>query len=221
MRASGILLAAGKAERFGQDKVFLELGGVPVLVRAARAFQEAGAVEELVAVVRPGAELRAAALLQDLEIPVRVVTGGPRRRDSSLAGVEAARGEIVLIHDAARPLVSPELIRRVLVAAEKHGAAVPVLPVVDTLRYAENDFLKPEVLPRAGLVAIQTPQGFRRELLLSALQECDEDLPDDAAALLSRGIPVATVPGDLKNLKLTYPEDLLFAASLLQVENSW
>ncbi|MCX7844166.1 MAG: 2-C-methyl-D-erythritol 4-phosphate cytidylyltransferase, partial [Candidatus Bipolaricaulota bacterium] len=113
MRASGILLAAGKAERFGQDKVFLELGGVPVLVRAARAFQEAGAVEELVAVVRPGAELRAAALLQDLEIPVRVVTGGPRRRDSSLAGVEAARGEIVLIHDAARPLVSPELIRRV------------------------------------------------------------------------------------------------------------
>ncbi|MEN3010058.1 MAG: NTP transferase domain-containing protein, partial [Candidatus Bipolaricaulaceae bacterium] len=76
MRASGILLAAGRAERFGQDKVFLELGGVPVLVRAARAFQEAGAVEELVVVVRPGQEARAAALLRGLALPVRVVAGG-------------------------------------------------------------------------------------------------------------------------------------------------
>lgn len=215
MRASGILLAAGRAERFGQDKVFLELGGVPVLVRAARAFQEAGAVEELVVVVRPGQEARAAALLRGLALPVRVVAGGARRRDSSLAGVEAAQGEFVLIHDAARPLVSPELIRRVRAAAERHGAAVPVLPVVDTLRYVEDGFLRPEVVPRPGLVAMQTPQAFRRELLLAALRECDVDLPDDAAALLARGLPVAAVPGDPRNLKLTYAEDLVLAQALL------
>ncbi len=214
MRTSGIILAAGRAERFGQDKVFLELRGTPVLLYSVRAFLAAG-VEELVVVVRPGAELRAAALLRDLSVPLRVVAGGARRRDSSLAGVEAAQGRYVLIHDAARPLVSPELVGRVLAATVQHGAAVPVLPVVDTLRYAVDGFLKPETVPRPGLVAMQTPQGFRRDLLLAALRECDADLPDDAAALLARGLPVATVPGDPKNLKLTYPEDLDLAGLLL------
>ena len=215
MRASGIILAAGRSERFGEDKIFAELQGLPVLLHSVRAFLVAEVVEEIVVVARPGTEFRVAMLLQDLDFPIRVVTGGQRRRDSSLAGVEAACGEFVLIHDAARPLVSPELIKRVLASAETHGAAVPVLPMVDTLRYVENGFLKPEVLPRAGLVAMQTPQGFRRDLLLPALEECDEDLPDDAAALLSRGIPVAVVPGDRRNLKLTYPEDLALAQLFL------
>jgi 2-C-methyl-D-erythritol 4-phosphate cytidylyltransferase len=215
VRASGIILAAGRSERFGEDKIFAELQGLPVLLHSVRAFLAAEVVEEIVVVARPGTEFRVAMLLQDLDFPIRVVTGGQRRRDSSLAGVEAACGEFVLIHDAARPLVSPELIKRVLASAETHGAAVPVLPMVDTLRYVENGFLKPEVLPRAGLVAMQTPQGFRRDLLLPALEECDEDLPDDAAALLSRGIPVAVVPGDRRNLKLTYPEDLALAQLFL------
>ena len=215
MRASGIILAAGRSERFGEDKIFAELQGLPVFLHSVRAFLAAEVVEEIVVVARPGTEFRVAMLLQDLDFPIRVVTGGQRRRDSSLAGVEAACGEFVLIHDAARPLVSPELIKRVLASAEAHGAAVPVLPMVDTLRYVENGFLKPEVLPRAGLVAMQTPQGFRRDLLLPALKECDEDLPDDAAALLSRGIPVAVVPGDRRNLKLTYPEDLALAQLFL------
>jgi 2-C-methyl-D-erythritol 4-phosphate cytidylyltransferase len=215
VRASGIILAAGRSERFGEDKIFAELQGLPVLLHSVRAFLAAEVVEEIVVVARPGTEFRVAMLLQDLDFPIRVVTGGQRRRDSSLAGVEAACGEFVLIHDAARPLVSPELIKRVLDSAETHGAAVPVLPMVDTLRYVENGFLKPEVLPRAGLVAMQTPQGFRRDLLLPALEECDEDLPDDAAALLSLGIPVAVVPGDRRNLKLTYPEDLALAQLFL------
>jgi len=216
VKATGIILAAGRGERFGQDKVFLELLGVPVLLYSVRAFLQVKGVEELVVVARSGAEFRAAAVLQDVDFPIRVVTGGRRRRDSSLAGVEAAEGEIVLIHDVARPLVSAELIGRVLAATERHGAAVPVVSVVDTLRYVEDGFLRPEVVPRAGLVAMQTPQGFRRDLLLPALRACDEDLPDDAAALLSRGIPVAAVPGDPRNIKITYPEDLALASLLLR-----
>lgn len=214
MRTTAIILGAGRAERFGQDKVFLELLGTPVLLHAVRAFLGVG-VEELVVVARPGAESQTASLLQELAIPVRVVSGGRRRRDSSLAGVEAAQGRYVLIHDAARPLVSPELILLVLDAAERHGAAVPVLPVVDTLRYVENGFLKTKEVSRAGLVAMQTPQGFRRDLLLPALRACDEDLPDDAAALLACGIPVATVPGDPRNIKITHPQDLALARLLL------
>lgn len=220
MRATGIILAAGRGERFGQDKVFAALHGLPVLVHSVRAFLAVKEVEELVVVARPGTEFRVVSLLEDLDFPMRVVTGGVRRRDSSLAGVEAAQGKVVLIHDAARPLVSPDLIRRVLSAAEEHGAAVPVLPVVDTLRYLENGFLRPEVLPRTGLVAMQTPQGFRRELLLPALQACDADLPDDAAALLSQGIPVAAVLGDPKNIKITYPEDLALAELLFRAKAS-
>jgi len=215
VRASGIILAAGKGERFGGPKVFAELGGVPVLLHSVRAFLASQAVQELIVVVQPGAEAKAATLLGDLGFPVRFVLGGTRRRDSSLAGVEEANFEYVLIHDAARPLVTPELIRQVLLAAEKHGAAVPVVPVVDTLRYVENGFLLGRPLPRAGLFAMQTPQAFRRDLLLMALREANEELSDDAEALLRRGIPVAAVPGDPKNLKITYPEDLSLLSRLL------
>ncbi len=215
MRVSGIVLAAGRSERFGQDKVFAELQGFPILSYSLRAFSQAG-VEELVVVARPGTESKVQEILRELGVAGQVVRGGARRRDSALAGVEAAHGEFVLIHDGARPLVSPELIRRVLRATEQHGAAVPVLPVVDTLRYTEEGFLKPETLPRAGLVAIQTPQGFRRDLLLSALRACNTELPDDAAALLVQGFPVATVLGDPKNLKITYPTDLDLLVSLLR-----
>lgn len=218
MSASGIVLAAGRGERFGKDKALVSLNGVPVLLYSVQAFLEAGVAKELVVVVRPGMELQMAAVLKGTDFPVRVVVGGQRRRDSSLAGVETAQGEFVLIHDVARPLVTPELIRRVFSAAQTHGAAVPVVPVVDTLRYAEGGFLQPGALPRAGLVAMQTPQGFRRDLLLPALRQCSEDLPDDAAALLLQGVPVAVVPGDPRNLKLTYPEDLLLASALLQAD---
>lgn len=216
MSASGILLAAGRGERFRQDKALVNLQGVPVVLYSVRAFLEAGVVEELVVVVRSGLESQMAAILKGIDFPVRLVVGGQRRRDSSLAGVEAAQEEFVLIHDAARPLVSADLIQRVLTTARHYGAAVPVVPVVDTLRHVKNGFLRPETIPRTGLVALQTPQGFRRDLLLSALQQCSEDLPDDAAALLLQGVPVATVPGDPRNLKLTYPEDLLLASALLQ-----
>jgi len=213
--ASGIILAAGRGERFGGPKVLAELGGVPVLLHSVRAFLSSQVVQELIVVAQPTMEPQVVALLEALDFPVRVVPGGKRRRDSALAGVEEAKSEYVLIHDAARPLVPPELIRRVLRAAEEHGAAVPVIPVVDTLRYVENGFLSGKSVSRTGLFAMQTPQAFRRDLLLSALREADEELPDDAEALLRRGIPVAAVPGDPKNLKITYPEDLLLLARLL------
>lgn len=215
MTASGIILAAGRGERFGGPKVLAELGGVPVLLHAVRAFLSSQVVQELIVVAQPTMEPQVVALLEALDFPVRVIPGGKRRRDSALAGVEEAKSEYVLIHDAARPLVPPELIRRVLLAAEEHGAAVPVIPVVDTLRYVENGFLSGKSVSRASLFAMQTPQAFRRDLLLSALREADEELPDDAEALLRRGIPVAAVPGDPKNLKITYPEDLLLLARLL------
>ena len=221
MHASGVILAAGRSERFrGRvNKVFVLLRGRPLLRWCVDAFIASGAVEELVVVARPGEEGQISALLSEVPLPVQVVLGGERRQDSARAGVEAARGEYVLVHDAARPLVSPELIRRVLKATEEFEAAVPVLSVVDTVRYVdEQGFLRPEDVRRAGLVRIQTPQGFRRKLLLSALEHAERQglpLTDDASAVLALGRRVAAVPGGPENLKITHPEDLKLAESLL------
>jgi len=219
VRASGVILAAGRGVRFGGEKALAPLRGLPLLRRCADAFASSGAVEELVVVARPGGEGKVADVLSGLPLPWRVVPGGERRQDSTRAGVEAARGEYVLVHDAARPLVSPELIRRVLAAAREHEAAVPVIPAVDTVRYLnERGFLRPGDVSRTGLVRVQTPQGFRRELLLEALEHADREglsLTDDAAALLAQGLPVAAVPGDPVNLKITHPQDLKLAEALL------
>lgn len=124
----------------------------------------------------------------------------------------------MLVHDAARPLVGPGLIRAVLEAAIRHGAAVPVIPVRDTLRYAADGFLRAEGPERADLYAVQTPQGFRRGLIRAALEDAVRRglaLTDDAGAVLLAGGRVAVVPGEARNLKVTYPEDLELARALL------
>jgi 2-C-methyl-D-erythritol 4-phosphate cytidylyltransferase len=173
----------------------------------------------LVVVVPPGEVDRARSILKPVPRAWKLAVGGQRRQDSAWAGLEAAGGSWVLLHDVARPLVSPDLIRRVLRAAKAHGAAVPVLPAVDTMRYLDGEFLAPKTLDRAGLVRVQTPQGFSRDLLLLAYQRAREqgrDLPDDAAALLALGKRVAAVPGEPANLKLTYPEDRKLLLALVK-----
>ncbi|MBC7220467.1 2-C-methyl-D-erythritol 4-phosphate cytidylyltransferase [Candidatus Bipolaricaulota bacterium] len=217
--ASGVVLAAGRGTRFGgeEGKVWAPLARRPLLAHALGAFVCARAVDEIVVVVRSGDEARAAAVARGLSLPTRVVVGGERRLDSARAGVTVASGELVLVHDGARPLANPDLVRRVLTAARRHGAAVPVVPVSDTVRYAKEGFLA-ETLDRSGLVLIQTPQGFQRELLLAGYAEAERrglDLPDDAAAVLLLGRAVAAVPGDPANLKVTRPEDLILAERLL------
>ncbi|MCX7751127.1 MAG: 2-C-methyl-D-erythritol 4-phosphate cytidylyltransferase [Candidatus Bipolaricaulota bacterium] len=218
MDASAVVLAAGAGSRFGGDKVWAPLGGRPVLGHSLSSLARTPGIGELVVVVRAGEEGRAAELGRELSLPLRVVVGGARRADSARAGVAAAAGEHVLVHDGARPLVTPELAARVLAAARRHGAAVPVVPVSDTVRYVGGEFLRPGWIDREGLAAVQTPQGFRRDLLLEAYAEATKrglELPDDAAAVLLLGHPVAAVSGDPRNLKLTWPEDLAFAERLL------
>lgn len=215
-----MILAAGRGVRFGApvNKSFVELLGKPLLLWSVEAFLEAGVVQELVVVSRPGEAEAVERVLSGVGLPWRTVEGGARRQDSSLAGIRAAREEIVLVHDAARPLVSPELIRAVFRAAVEHGAAVPVVPVRDTLRYVDRGFLLGKTVEREGLHAVQTPQGFRRDLVLPALEEADRrgvSLTDDATAVIHAGAEVAAVPGDPRNLKVTYPGDLELLAALL------
>src|SRR6187200_1570673 len=145
-----------------------------------------------------------------LPADVGVIAGGERRQDSVAAGVRATDAEVVLVHDAARPLASSSLADRVAEAASTHGAAIPVLPVPDSLKRVADGIVTAAV-DRSGVVRAQTPQGARRELLLravDALAAGPETFGDEAELLSRHGVPVAVVPGEPAALKVTDQADL-------------
>ncbi|MEP7360973.1 MAG: 2-C-methyl-D-erythritol 2,4-cyclodiphosphate synthase [Chloroflexota bacterium] len=205
--ADAVIVAAGGSTRMvGTDKMAELLLGRSLLQWSVEQMAAAQSVARVVVVARPDrvAELVAQPWLAD----AIVVAGGERRSDSVRAGVNAATGAVVLVHDGARPLASPALADAVAVAAARHGAAVPVLPVVDSLKRDAGATLG-ESVERDGLVRAQTPQGARRQLLLDAIAAAkDEAFSDEAALLESQGIAIATVPGEPHNIKVTLPEDL-------------
>ena len=215
MRITSVVLAAGRGRRMelGENKAFASVGGVPLLALTVETFLDHPRVSEIVVVVGREEESRVAELFPPSSKPVKIVPGGKERRDSALAGVEAASAEIVLIHDGARPFVSAALIDRIIDAVSESGACVPVLPVADTLRTIDRDgFLGSVTLDRSTLGRMQTPQGFRKDLIVRALSSCSAGVTDDAAAVLALGEPVRTVPGETINLKITHPEDLELAS---------
>jgi len=226
MDTLAILVAAGSGERMGasRPKAFLPLAGQPMLLRAAAAFQAAPSVEAIVAVV-PRAEVDSArALLATLPKLASVVAGGPRRQDSVAEGLRQVPPEfagLVLVHDAARPLVDVATIEAVCAAARETGAALPVLGLLDTVKRVQEGTVM-ETLDRRELAAAQTPQGFRRDLLARAYAEAERSgavLTDEAMAVERLGVPVRAVPGSARNRKLTTPDDLAWAEDLLTGED--
>src|SRR5262245_6940498 len=222
MNALAIIVAAGRGERMGvlRPKAFLGLGGQPLLLRSALAFEGSPSVDGLVAVV-PAEEIEAA---RGILAPVRklraVVAGGSRRQDSGLEGLKQAPdgfAGVVLVHDAARPLVDVPLVERVARAAAETGAALPVLGLVDTVKRVKDGQVV-ETVDRSELAAAQTPQGFRFALLVEAYEAAFRDrvtLTDEAMAVERLGRKVAAVPGSPLNRKITTPEDLAWAEGVL------
>jgi len=223
MRTSAVILAAGRGRRMEREenKVYLPIRGDPLLAYTLRSFARSERIDEIILVIRPGEEDEARAIRSEGISRLLIVHGGEERRDSALAGVAAASGDFVLIHDGARPFPSPELIERVLDGAIAHGACIPVVPSPDTLRLLNDDgTVRGERIDRSKIVRVQTPQGFRIDLIRSALAGSEPGIPDDAEAILARGIPVFTVPGEARNMKVTTPADLEIAeaiAALLEV----
>jgi 2-C-methyl-D-erythritol 4-phosphate cytidylyltransferase/2-C-methyl-D-erythritol 2,4-cyclodiphosphate synthase len=205
--ADAVIVAAGASRRMaGVDKLLEPLLGRPLLQWSVEAMAGAQSVGRVVVVARPErvAEFAALPWLDT----VTVVAGGERRSDSVRAGLAATSAEVVLVHDGARPLASAALADAVAAAAAEHGAAVPVLPVVDSLKRDAGATLGASVV-RDGLLRTQTPQGARRELLLECFAAAGEQAFSDEAALLeSRGVAIATVAGEAANLKVTEPADL-------------
>lgn len=204
----------------GRPKAFLPLAGRALLLRAAEAFEAAPEVEAIVAVVPAGEQRAAHDLLAPLRKVTAVVAGGATRQDSVRAGLDAlpaAFDGIVLVHDAARALIEPSLIASVVRAAVEVGAAIPVLPLVDTIKRVRDGAVG-ETLDRSELAAAQTPQGVRRALLEEALLRAARDgvtLTDEAMAVERLGRRVAAVVGSPRNLKITTPHDLRWAELLL------
>ncbi len=234
-KGHAILLAAGLGRRLGADssKGFVPILGRPLLGWSLETFARHPSVEEVVIVLAPGTAARERCHDQvvkplGLEQRVLLVEGGARRQDSSLHGIEALPTQvredpttIVMIHDAARPLVSPFLVSRCLRAlAERADAAgvLPALPVRETLkRVSETRILG--TVDREGLWGAQTPQVFRLGPLREAHARAAASgttVTDDAALLEAMGLPLYVVPGDPENLKVTYPEDRIFVERLLR-----
>lgn len=225
LHADGIVVAAGRSSRMdGADKLAAEFGGRPLLAWALAAFAAAPEIERLVVVT---SEERQAVIAQAPWLPERVVdvvVGGARRQESVLAGFLAFdrlgtdEAGAVLVHDAARPLVRAQLVSAVAAATVQHGAAIPVVPLAETLKRIDGDVIAGTV-DRAGLGTAQTPQGIRRALLRDAYRRFPPDGPetwtDEAALLEACGVPVYVVPGDPDNLKVTLPGDLRRAAAAL------
>ena len=216
-----VIVAAGNASRMGGiDKVMAELGGEPMILRTVRTFCECDAIKEVVVVTRPDLIVPITNLCAGLEKVIAVVAGGASRQESVNLGLNALSKKVKLaaIQDGARPLVTWQLIDRVVRAANTYSAAAPAIPVKDTIKVVQGGIVK-ETPDRKTLQAVQTPQVFDFDLLRGALKKAKEDeaeVTDDCSAVERLGMSIKIVEGDERNLKVTTPMDLKIAELLLE-----
>jgi 2-C-methyl-D-erythritol 4-phosphate cytidylyltransferase len=229
MQVFAIFPAAGMGTRMAgpQPKQFLALNGIPILIHSLRAFAQVERVARIyVAVRKPEMERTLAQAAEyGLSGRVQVVEGGDNRQESvanALAALSAQDDDIVLVHDAVRPLIDAATIERIIDAVAEHGAAIVGLPAIDTIKQVErtaHGALVTATIPREFIVLAQTPQGFRYGLLERAFAEATADgfVGTDEASVVERaGQPVAVVHGSQVNLKITQPGDLELAEFYLR-----
>jgi len=216
-----VIVAAGSASRMGGiDKVMAPLAGEPMIVRTVRAFQDCDAVKKIVVVTREDLILPITSLCSGMSKLKAVVAGGSSRQESVHLGLNALSGEVqlVAVHDGARPLVSWQLIDRVIRAANTYGAAAPAIPVKDTIKVVKGGVVE-QTPDRSNLFAVQTPQVFDFDLLRGALKKVEQEqlqVTDDCSAVEQMGMRGKIVEGDERNLKVTTPMDLKIAQMLLE-----
>ncbi|MEG2377076.1 MAG: 2-C-methyl-D-erythritol 4-phosphate cytidylyltransferase [Clostridia bacterium] len=223
-RCAAVVAAGGSGLRMGErDKLFLELSGLPVLVRTLRALDALPEICEIVIAARADKIDEVTRLCEEFDIKKlnRVVCGGATRADSVLAGVRAvSRGvSLVAIHDAARPLLTHEVARAAIIQAAKTGAAAPAVPVKDTIKIAHGGVVE-KTPERDCLFQVQTPQVFDTGLIIGALCDAkarETHITDDLSAVEAIGIHPVLTMGDYNNIKITTPEDMVIAQAILGV----
>jgi 2-C-methyl-D-erythritol 4-phosphate cytidylyltransferase len=219
---SAIIVAAGSSQRMGFDKLLALLGDRPVLAHTIGAFERTASVAEIILVVRADRVAEFEELVRQLGFrKVRgVIPGGEQRHDSVRAGLGqvSESASHVAVHDAARPLVTPEQIERVLELARIHGGAALAEPITNTLKRAGENYVVTGGVPRENLFGMQTPQIFARDLLsraYAAIASNELSVTDEVSAVEHLGAKVVLLPNEEWNVKITYPRDLLLAQAVL------
>lgn len=221
---SAIIVAAGSGTRMKipQKKQLVEINDMPVIAHTLRAFDNTDIIDEIIIVTKEEDILIMWDIVKAFEITkvTEIVKGGATRTDSVKNGLNVAKGEFVAIHDGVRPCVKPVHIENTVKKAMETGAAALGCPVTDTLKKVDEDGIITDTVNREGLWAIQTPQVFKKDLLIKAYDEGNtEGATDDCMLLESIGIKVSMVEGDRSNIKVTVQEDIDLVSSILTKEN--
>lgn len=216
-----IIPAAGSGKRMGagRNKLFIEVAGRPVILHTLDVFASDLYCKKIILAIQPNDESQFRNILAGHpgNGKIAYVYGGDERQHSVYNGLKAAGGQIILVHDGARPFIRQHTISRLVQAAHDNGAAIAAVPVKDTIKRADRNQVV-ETVDRSGLWQIQTPQAFRLPILMSAHEQAKEQgyVGTDEASLVEKtGQPVMIIESDYDNIKLTTPEDLYFAEAIL------
>jgi 2-C-methyl-D-erythritol 4-phosphate cytidylyltransferase len=227
LKASAIIVAAGSGVRLGSNvpKAFVKIAGRTMLSYSLATVRQINSIEELVIAAPEGFEnaARAEVAAAGLGIPVKITVGGIERQDSVRIALEltSAEGDLVIVHDAARPLATPAIFEACLNAASRAGAAIAAIPVSDTLKRVADSAIT-ATIARAGLWQAQTPQAFRRAALVTAHQRAVSEkiaATDDADLVERTGTRVEVVEASTTNIKITTPADLAIAEAILAAQS--
>lgn len=229
---TAIIVAGGSSQRMGFDKLLAPLNGRPVVAHSLAAFEQTESVTDIILVGHAErlSEYEEISETHGFRKISAVIPGGARRQDSVRFGLDqlGSETEFVAVHDAARPLVSPDLVERIFQLARTHDGAACAAPVIDTLKRVDNDHVVTRGVERANLFAVQTPQIFRRDLLLrayAAIFAAGLEVTDEISAVERTGAKVVLLPNEEPNFKITYPADLPLAEFVLrqraQIGQSW
>ncbi len=219
MKTAAILVGAGVSRRFGEDKIFRCLGGVPLVRWTMEPFLLSKSISTIVLVLHAN-RLLLAEPFRHMPKVRDLVAGGTRRQDSVRAGLSALDDEVwVLVHDVARPCLTVGLVERLVDCLRQFPAAIPVWPVIETVKSIGGNGRVQKTLPRRNLFWAQTPQAFQRVLLEEAhnIAESRKDsAPDDASLVEKMGVEVHAIPGEESNIKVTTPLDWILATKILE-----
>ena len=222
-RVGAVVVAAGASQRMqGVDKIFYPLDGIPLVWHSISALLAHPSIRDIVLVTSKENIARAEELVacQSSAGKVTVREGGDRRQDSVLRGLDSLDDcELVVVHDGARPFISPELLDRGISVALQDGAAIAAVPVKDTIKMSDSDDMVTQTIPRDRLWSVQTPQVFKTSLLEEAHRQVSEMVTDDASMVEAIGHPVRLFLGSYYNIKVTTPEDLTIANTIVTLRN--